>query len=385
MMPLTEAAAHWPASLPITRIERVQNLSGFMALRPHWNDLLRSSSANNPFLTFEWLHAWWKHLRGNASLQTIAVWSDDRLIAVAPLLTRRTLGCFPRLEFLGTGHAGSDYLDLIVRCGHEPDALRSVAQFIAAEPWALRLDHVPERSLAANLAGELRTTGWTSSAASNGICPLIDLGGHTWDSYLAARGSAHRANVRRRLKALERQYQPTFERVTTEPQRREALSTLFGFHERRFRPCGGSTAFFTPSLRAFHHEATQQTLERGWLRMYVLRVNDTAAAVMYGFGYNGQFYFYQHGFDDRYQHHSIGLVLMALTIRTALDEGMHTFDMLWGGEPYKWLWATGARTLHRIHVFPARFGGWLHHGAVEARRRLAPLARVLTPGASRAV
>ena len=118
--------------------------------------------------------------------------------------------------------------------------------------------------------------------------------------------------------------------------------------------------------------------------MYVLRVDGVPASVMYGFGYDGQFYFYQHGFDDRYRRNSIGLALMALTVRAALDEGMHTFDMLWGAEPYKWLWATGERRLHQIHVFPARLRGWLGRRAVEVRRRLIPLTRrVLFLGASR--
>ena len=52
-------------------------------------------------------------------------------------------------------------------------------------------------------------------------------------------------------------------------------------------------------------------LESGGLRMYVLRIQGTVAAVMYGFGHNNQFFFYQHGFDSRYQRSSIGLVLMA--------------------------------------------------------------------------
>ena len=115
-------------------------------------------------------------------------------------------------------------------------------------------------------------------------------------------------------------------------------------------------------------------LDRGWLRMYVLRLNGAVAAVMYGFGYDGRFYFYQHGFDARYQRaqhrpRADGAVRFARRSTKA----MQAFDMLWGAEPYKWLWASDARMLHRIHVFPAHFGGWLHQrcrrSATPARRR----------------
>ena len=373
-MPIARVATSLTAAQSVTRIQRIQDLSGFAALRPHWDGLLAASGANNPFLTFEWLNAWWANLGGNARLQTIAVWSDNELIAIAPLMSTRSPGWFTRLEFLGSGHAGSDYLDLIVRRGRESEALDSLADFIASKRQTLRLEHVPETSLAAHVARRLQDCGWTTSIVANGICPVIDLGGHTWESYLAARGRAHRANVRRRLRALG---DTSLERVTTDAQRDEALSALFAFHEWRFSAQGGSTAFLTPALRAFHQDATRQALERGWLRMYVLRLNGVPAAVMYGFAYNGQFYFYQHGFDERYRNQSIGLVLMALTIRAAFDEGLHTFDMLWGAEPYKWLWATGERKLNQIRAFPAHVGGWLHHGVVAARRRLAPLTRRL--------
>jgi CelD/BcsL family acetyltransferase involved in cellulose biosynthesis len=369
-----------------TRIQRIQDLSGFAALRPHWDGLLSASAANNPFLTFEWLHAWWTNLRGNATLRTVAVWSDGELIAVAPLVAKRTPGWFSRLEFLGTGHAGSDYLDLIVRRGRDSEALHAIGQFVANERQTLMLEHVPESSLAAGVARRLEDYGWTTSIVPNGICPIIDLAGHTWESYLATRGRAHRANVRRRMRALTEPLDPAFERVTTDSQRQEALSALFGFHEWRFQTQGGSTAFLTPALRAFHEDATREALERGWLRMYVLRLNGAPASVMYGFAYNGQFYFYQHGFDARYRNQSIGLVLMALTIRAAFDEGLHTFDMLWGAEPYKWLWATDERKLNQIRSFPAHVGGWLHRGVVAARRRLAPLTRrVLSLGGHREI
>jgi len=115
---------------------------------------------------------------------------------------------------------------------------------------------------------------------------------------------------------------------------------------------------------------TRRFLARGWLRMYILRLDGVPAAVMYGFLYNRTFYFYQHGFDDRYQQYSIGLVLMALSIRAAIDEGAAEFDMLWGTEPYKFLWARKTRELRNIHLFPPHLAGQLHRGLFLARRRL---------------
>jgi CelD/BcsL family acetyltransferase involved in cellulose biosynthesis len=77
---------------------------------------------------------------------------------------------------------------------------------------------------------------------------------------------------------------------------------------------------------------------------------------------------------------------MALTVQAALDEGAREFDMLWGVEPYKFLWAREARALQRIELFPVDLGGTLHRRAVQAQRGVRRLARhVLSLGASRGI
>lgn len=366
-------------------VDLIEDVGGFSRLAPEWSELLRSSGADSPFLTVEWLRAWWRHLRGSSRLHLLTVRDGDRLTAIAPLrIARGPLGMLPRLEFLGTGHAGSDYLDVIVRRGCERDALEALAAAIRVQKRTLRLTHLPPAALAARLANGLADRGWTARQAQAGICPFVSLAGHSWESYLASLGASHRANVRRRLRALSHRFDARFDRVTAESERRDALAALIGFHERRFG-ASGSTAFLTPALRAFHDEATAGALERGWLRMYVLRLDGATAAVMYGFAYNGRFYFYQHGFDARFEPFSVGLVLMGLTIQAALDGGATEFDMLYGTEQYKRLWASDQRSLEQIQVFPPGVAGFLHQQTVEAERSARGVARrILSIGGARA-
>jgi CelD/BcsL family acetyltransferase involved in cellulose biosynthesis len=227
------SAAHDTAEL--THVEIVEQTAGFEALRPRWNDLLRASSANNPFLTWEWLYAWWISLGEGSRLRLFVVYVGAEVVAIAPLRAVRSRSpWFSSLEFLGTGFAGSDYLDLIVRGGFEAPAIEALAQSIASQGLALRLSHLPARSLAARLAAQLEGGGWARRESSVGWCPLIPLAGHSWESYLATRGPAHRANIRRRIRSLLRTFTVQFERVTTEPRRLEALEALTRFHERRF-------------------------------------------------------------------------------------------------------------------------------------------------------
>lgn len=365
-------------------VECIQDADRFAAMRAEWNELLSESDASNPFLTWEWMHTWWTHLADGSALRLMAVRDGGQLIALAPLrAVNATLPWFARLEFLGTGHAGSDYLDIIVRRGRYDDALDALAPHLSGDAIALRLGHLRPASFAARLAAALSEAGWSSATVDDGTCPVIPLAGLTFDSYLATRGASHRANVRRRLKALQQRGEVRFDRVTTHRERCDMLATLVRFHERRFKEQGGSSAFMTPAVVAFQDDATRLALDRGWLRMYVLRLNGHTAAVMYGFRWGGRFYFYQHGFDEAWRAHSVGLVLMALTIRAAIDECAAEFDMLWGAEPYKFLWAPESRMLQRIELFPLHLGGTLQRHAVEARRGVRTLARrVLALGES---
>lgn len=366
-------------------VDVIDDFGRFGELAPQWNDLLQDSAADCPFLTAEWLGAWWRHLSDARSLRLVTVGNGSGLIAIAPLMVAGgPLGIFSRLEFLGTGHAGSDYLDLIVRRGHEREGLHAIAHALKAQRHSLRLNHVTTSSLAARLAEDLAGDDWTSKRTEVATCPFITLAGHTWDSYLASLGASHRANFRRRLRALTQRFDLRFELAGSESPRQEALATLIGFHEQRFGT-GGSTAFLTEGLRAFHGEATAQALERGWLRLYVLRLDGIPAAVMYGFAYNQRFYFYQHGFDARYEQFSVGLVLMGLTIRAALDEGAVEFDMLYGAEGYKWLWARDQRPLAQLQLFPPHMGGVLHRRTTAAERAMRAVARrILAIGAAHA-
>jgi CelD/BcsL family acetyltransferase involved in cellulose biosynthesis len=369
-------------------VKVVDDVQGFTALEHEWRELLQSSSSDSPFLTWEWLHAWWARFGRPGILQLIVVRSGELLVAIAPLrLTVPRVRLFQRLEFLGTGEAGSDYLDLIVRRGHEAEALRSIADCLQARKLTVRLTHLPPASLAAQLARQLADRAWTTTSSDDGVCPIVDLRGHTFDSFLATLGASHRANVRRRLRAIERQFAVRFDQITGSDERREMLGALHAFHAGRYAERGGSTAFSTPAVRAFHEAATQEALERGWLRMYALRLDGRLAAVMYGFNYGSRFYFYQHGYDDRFSSLSVGLVLMALTLRTAISDGALEFDMLWGTEPYKSLWTHEMRRLQRVDLFPLRLSEMVHRHATDARRGIAQLARRVlshgSPGAAR--
>ena len=83
---------------------------GFWALKPEWNDLVRRSSSDTLFLTWEWQSTWWKHLgEGSLLLLGFRHGDDGRLAGIAPLFRKDAEGRSV-LNMIGCRDV-SDYLD----------------------------------------------------------------------------------------------------------------------------------------------------------------------------------------------------------------------------------------------------------------------------------
>src|SRR5262245_4759093 len=118
----------------------ITDAQAFHGLRDEWTALLADSSAASPFLTWEWLYAWWTHLRDARALHLLTARCGGRLVGVAPLSVARGRFSWPsRLEFLGIGWAGSDYLDVIARVGFEARCADAFSAAVQSRRLSLHL------------------------------------------------------------------------------------------------------------------------------------------------------------------------------------------------------------------------------------------------------
>jgi len=96
--------------------------------------------------------------------------------------------------------------------------------------------------------------------------------------------------------------------------------------------------------------------------------------------YGPAFYFYQSGFDPDYSKHSVGVVTMGLTIKTAIEEGACEYDFLHGDEEYKFHWASEVRDLARLELHPPSATSWIYRHALGVNRRARQMARWVLSG-----
>lgn len=357
------------------KVSVVTERHDFEALSGEWSELLADSDTDCLFLTWEWLFSWWREVARERSLHVVTVRRGDRLVGIAPLVARgarlRGLQPFRLLEFLGSGAAGSDYLDIIIRRGDERGVLDALADHFRTRGQAVEFGQAREPSPRIDgLAARLGADGWGASRQTVEVCPYIDLTGHDWTSYLESLGSSHRYNVRRRFRKLHREFAVEFQQADSEQVRGDAFGALVDLHHLRRDELDGSDGLHTESLVRFHEAFSALALQRGWLRLYLMKLDGRPAAALYGFAYGRKFYFYQSGFDPALGRYSVGLVLLAHTIRCAIDEGAVEYDLLHGDEDYKYRWTAIERDLCRVNLYPPDARGKLSLRLMQLKQRI---------------
>ncbi|HEY3645840.1 MAG TPA: GNAT family N-acetyltransferase [Gammaproteobacteria bacterium] len=371
-------AAHGQADLTV---ERISDIAGLEALGPEWQALLQGNEADCLFLTWEWQSRWWRHVSQRRRLCLLTVRRGGELVAIAPFAIRPPepgrLVPFRTLEFMGMGDVGSDYLDLIIRPDQEAPALEALADYLKQNRLVLDFRRVDAGSRRiAGLLALLRQDGWETQQEVTDVCPYIPLQGHDWKSYIATVSRSHRANVNRRIRRLGEIFKKVeFKQATTEEERRECFTQFLRLHQLRWSGKERSNAFTGEGTLAFHAEFSQLALERGWLRLFVLRLDGEPAAATYSFRYGDKFYYYQAGLDPKLAEHSVGLATLGLAVQSALKEGVRGYDMLHGNQGYKTLWTDSSRPLSRIYCYPPNAGGTLYRQAQGLRNSLKRVLR----------
>lgn len=363
----------------------VEDEPAFEQLAAEWPELLASSDADRLFLTWDWLRTWWRHLAEGRRLRVVTVRTGGALVAVAPFCIRpaglRRSPVLPCLEPLGAGEIGSDALDVVVRRGSERESIALLADRLARETHAFSMGRLRSGSNVAALADALFERGWTVTEHTEDASPFILLRGRSFDTYLSELGSSHRYAFRRRLRGLERRYRVELDRVAEPAALAESFQALRTLHAARWRGRGKSEAFTRPALVRFHEDFAATALARGWLRLFLLRLDGRPTAAILGYAYGGVFSFYQSGFDPAHEKESVGLVALGLCIRALFAEGEAEFDFGHGEESYKKLWARETRPLVRIEIFPPGARGRLYRQATFLERRARRVVRSLVgPG-----
>lgn len=344
-----------PAATPLD-IAILTSVAEFQALGEEWNELVERSSSPTIFMTWEWVWTWWETFGARLRPWILVAREGPagRLLGLAPFVLGRPLLCPFRcreLALLGTTVAAGDHLDVVTRAGYEAVVTARFAEALAthSRQWdVLRLDRMaPESRLVQWLPPQTARPAmiWES------ICPFVRLTAR-WDDFLMTLGRSWRRSIRRIARRLDKEFPDAveYQRARSREEAFTAMEDLFRLHANVRTLRGERSAVDDPAVRVFHHRVAERFFQRGWLRLYVLKVHGQTIAAAYGFHYDDTVSYYMTGYDPAWAHYSPGAAITTHAIRNAIEEGAREFDFLRGDEEYKSRWTDTVRRDLRLRL-----------------------------------
>jgi CelD/BcsL family acetyltransferase involved in cellulose biosynthesis/glycosyltransferase involved in cell wall biosynthesis len=299
-------------------------------LEPEWQELYERCPDATPFQSPAWLLPWWTAF-GQGETWMLTMRSRGRLTALAPLVIKSR-----RAMLMGAGI--SDYLDVLAEPG------------IDVSPFASYLSRHRSHWGVCELTPDYRPLevprGLAVSERDEGVFPYLSLPGspEQLDGSLPPRLLR---NLRRDEGRLRRAGSLKFEAAGA-ANAEEFLKALFQLHGARWNRRGEDGVLKDDSVCLFHQLSAPRLLSQGLLRLYGLRFNQALIAVLHIMVRNRCAYYYIGGFDPNYSKYGPGSLLLRYAIHDSIGHGLDRFDLLRGGESYKYRWGARDRKIRRL-------------------------------------
>jgi CelD/BcsL family acetyltransferase involved in cellulose biosynthesis len=303
-----------------------------------WNDLLKGSVTDSPFLRHEYQRIWWQHRGGgewqNAQLVLISARENEKLIGIAPLFIAEYEG--KRVLLLNGSIEISDYLDVIVHADDHARFIAGLLDFLAShltDNWSgLDWYNLPDSSpTLAVLKEESAKRKWTHHEEMYRPTPRIPLSG-SFDDYLARIDKKQRHEIRRKARRAEESGRGVRWYISDmkDPEAEiDAFIKLMEGDENKAK-------FLTEPMRAQMKDTIRAAHEGGWLWLAFLEADGQRAAACLNFDYNNRIWGYNAGVNRAFMELSPGWVLLGHVLQWCCENNRAEFDFMRGDEEYKY-------------------------------------------------
>lgn len=331
-------------------VSTLKTWSEVRALAGEWNELLRASSADTLFLTWEWLSSWIDLAAMRVEPFFVTVRDDGgRLLGAAPFY-RSGLQLLRSVRFetlrIASDHAtGFEYADWPLRTGCETEAAGAIVAELArrrrewdliwmplARGWTGAHQHIVAASRAAGFLVQRRSKPFGAFPLPTSL--------EQWELTFSGKRRQQLRRHRRRLLGTEGVAVARCEQERDLPLYLEALYDLHG--RRRMLENDPGTFVRKPLQVRFYDTFTRKALASGWLRLYALFHDDRIHAIQLGYVYNNVFHQIQEGFNPEYVD-GAGNVLRHVVIEECIKEGVAEYDFLGGYTEHKRRWGAVER------------------------------------------
>ena len=316
-------------------------------IKDAWGELVQRLPGATTFQSYTWQRDGIGPKAPNGASRLIRVTKGDTLIGVLPL-ERSASG------FLDSaGHAVSDYLDPLVHPTLEEPAWRAILSLLR-EQWDDETRGVTLHNIRATatcrevLKRSAAEEGFACDEVATGTAARIALP-RTWEEYLSSLDAHERKELRRKIRKVEGHpgaHVRISDAHTFEPEHLLQVLDLV-------QMAGGEKGtWFGEVVRPMLLRVAEPLARQGELRLLTLMIDGAPAAGLIELPSETGPLMYNGGFDPALKPWSPGIVLFAMAIRRAIDQGATVFDLLRGREEYKYRLGARDEPLYRIALRP---------------------------------
>ncbi len=293
----------------------------------YWLDGSSPLDWNCIFMLPPWLKAWWVSFGGSLNPYICSVRYQGRVIGIAPLTVE---GDGARL--MGSSDL-SDYVDFIIAPGYENIFLGLLFEYLRGQGIRF-LDAGHQRNDSSIVSEQRKNPGspvFEAPCDPAGRIYELNLP-RTWDEYLDSLSGKERHEIRRKIRRLEEAGRISCSVVKD----REEVSAAMDIFIRLFRSNRVEKTFFmNAAIESFFRGLADAMAEFGFVRLFLLKIDDTYAAAALCFDYLSTMYLYNNGYDKEYSPLSVGFISKVFSIRHGISMGREKYDFLKGDEAYK--------------------------------------------------
>ncbi|MBA7507578.1 hypothetical protein ES706_06298 [subsurface metagenome] len=357
-------------------IRKVTNIAEFESLRDVWRGVLAKSGDRNIYLTWEWLFTWFKHYGDDKKLSLTLIEDKTKVIGIIPLMSSRYK--FGPLRFNILENIGSTFPDYsgAILTERKEEAITAFLTYLRDEKIdgniALIISQIPQDSQFLSLLRKQSSSFSDSLILYDKVittCPYLPLPMSS-DEYLNSLRRKRRGNLRRALQSLQKSHNVEFKKHTPGGNLKEEMQLFFELSQKRWGTEYAANKSVEQKTREFYLDLATAFEQNGWLDFSFLFADGNAISIVFGFEYNGRFYYANQTFDPAYSRYSPGSQHILHLILEAIEKGVKEFNFLKGDEAYKFFWTRLTRDNRQIILARGSLLGksWL--------KLLAPLMRL---------
>jgi CelD/BcsL family acetyltransferase involved in cellulose biosynthesis len=371
----------------MAQIEIITSVDAFERLKTEWDLLLSDSSTDSVFMTWEWLYGWWEvYARGNRLSILVVRDEKNHILGIAPFYIKigRSYGIpLKTLHLIGSSEVCSEYLDIIARTDAVDTVIAKLMKYISCNFTDCDLfdfKDLPDESLLEEVLNAIKSqeplTLYTEVKTTN---PYILLPQNKND-FLMTLSSKRRNEVKRRDKRLKEAHEYTVTLIQGDEEIKEAFDNFVTLHQKLWNSRGLPGVFKREDYLDFHRRTAQRFNKQGWLKIYLLSIDNSPIAALYGFLFKGKFYYYQSGSDPAWSKWGVGFVLVNHSIQDQILSGTTIYDFLRGDMAYKSQLTKESRHTKEIIAIKDSYKAGLYIALRTASRRYRELLKKALPG-----